>query len=464
MRSTLRQAGSIVSTIPAPLYGFCCFYAWFSMLTSPRLVPALDGFMPFVPFDVGICLVYLAMLLTPALEPSPKTVGRSMAVGSVLCLAGSAAHLVVIQPQLGVSASFDALVVVVCGCGFSLVTLGWKCFFVSLGTGQVVLLFCGAKLLADVIVFAVAGYNDAYYSGALLVVLLAGCASARMAAGHLAPTTPRESLVLRSIWKLLLLCAVYGIAYGYGASGLESDSTELLLADALLSALIVGCLLFLPGFDCIALHHLGLPLAIAAFLLIPVLPAVPEAVSSVSLRVSYTCILVYTTVVSCSVCRQNSLSPVMVFSACGLGVHVPIRVGSALAALTQAAASETFADAVPTVLLICAAVVDSCLIARQRLLSSSWGFADASTKPSAVGVFGRRGETMQLWQARYGFTAREFELFDLLVQGMTTTQIAASLFISEGTVKAHVQHIYRKADVHSREELVGRFEEDLRKA
>ena len=71
---------------------------------------------------------------------------------------------------------------------------------------------------------------------------------------------------------------------------------------------------------------------------------------------------------------------------------------------------------------------------------------------------------MQLWQARYGFTAREFELFDLLVQGMTTTQIAASLFISEGTVKAHVQHIYRKADVHSREELVGRFEEDLRKA
>jgi DNA-binding NarL/FixJ family response regulator len=47
---------------------------------------------------------------------------------------------------------------------------------------------------------------------------------------------------------------------------------------------------------------------------------------------------------------------------------------------------------------------------------------------------------------------REFEVYELLVQGCTNRQIAATLFIAESTTKVHVRHIFEKLGVRSRVE------------
>jgi LuxR family maltose regulon positive regulatory protein len=49
-------------------------------------------------------------------------------------------------------------------------------------------------------------------------------------------------------------------------------------------------------------------------------------------------------------------------------------------------------------------------------------------------------------------SARETEVFDLLVQGLTNRQIAKALYISESTAKVHVRHIFEKLGVRSRVE------------
>jgi DNA-binding NarL/FixJ family response regulator len=51
-------------------------------------------------------------------------------------------------------------------------------------------------------------------------------------------------------------------------------------------------------------------------------------------------------------------------------------------------------------------------------------------------------------------TAREWEVIDLLDQGMTTDQIAETLVLSSQTVRSHVKNILRKLDARSREEAV----------
>jgi NarL family two-component system response regulator LiaR len=51
-------------------------------------------------------------------------------------------------------------------------------------------------------------------------------------------------------------------------------------------------------------------------------------------------------------------------------------------------------------------------------------------------------------------TAREWEVIDLLDQGMTTDQIAESLVLSSETVRSHVKNILRKLDARSRGEAV----------
>lgn len=58
-----------------------------------------------------------------------------------------------------------------------------------------------------------------------------------------------------------------------------------------------------------------------------------------------------------------------------------------------------------------------------------------------------------------GLSKREAEVLDLLLSGRTTSYAAEKLFVAESTVRAHVHNIYRKADVHSRMELMDAFDE-----
>ena len=55
----------------------------------------------------------------------------------------------------------------------------------------------------------------------------------------------------------------------------------------------------------------------------------------------------------------------------------------------------------------------------------------------------------------YRLTKKEIEVVRLLAMGKNNSsiQIANDMFISEGTVKAHIQHVYQKTGVHSRKDL-----------
>ncbi len=51
---------------------------------------------------------------------------------------------------------------------------------------------------------------------------------------------------------------------------------------------------------------------------------------------------------------------------------------------------------------------------------------------------------------------RELEVLFCLSDGLTTSQIAAKLFISENTVKTHVRHILEKMEASNRTEAVSK--------
>jgi DNA-binding CsgD family transcriptional regulator len=58
---------------------------------------------------------------------------------------------------------------------------------------------------------------------------------------------------------------------------------------------------------------------------------------------------------------------------------------------------------------------------------------------------------------RYNLTKRESEVLACILKGFSTTRIARTLVISEGTVSEHVQNIFRKVGTKSRPELVIRI-------
>ena len=57
----------------------------------------------------------------------------------------------------------------------------------------------------------------------------------------------------------------------------------------------------------------------------------------------------------------------------------------------------------------------------------------------------------------YSLTRREEEVLVLLLRGMSTPEIERELSISNGTARNHVQHVYKKFGVHSRDELQERM-------
>ena len=60
--------------------------------------------------------------------------------------------------------------------------------------------------------------------------------------------------------------------------------------------------------------------------------------------------------------------------------------------------------------------------------------------------------------ADHALSPREAEILAMLASGKTGPQIQDELFISKDTVKTHIKHIYRKLDVHARDELVALVE------
>lgn len=84
----------------------------------------------------------------------------------------------------------------------------------------------------------------------------------------------------------------------------------------------------------------------------------------------------------------------------------------------------------------------------------------ATKSPSSSGSIWpteKRGRFKRKCEAtanRYLLSARETEVLFFLAKGHNATSIQEQLYISEGTTKTHIRHIYRKLDVHSQQELI----------
>ncbi|MRH91653.1 LuxR family transcriptional regulator [Nocardia sp. SYP-A9097] len=66
------------------------------------------------------------------------------------------------------------------------------------------------------------------------------------------------------------------------------------------------------------------------------------------------------------------------------------------------------------------------------------------------------GRLYPLLMSAYGLTEREKDITRLVLQGASTSQIAAELVLSAHTVQQHLKSIFDKTGVHSRRDLVGK--------
>lgn len=100
-------------------------------------------------------------------------------------------------------------------------------------------------------------------------------------------------------------------------------------------------------------------------------------------------------------------------------------------------------------------------VAAGERLFEDGGTTEAATLPNgdcAAGVGAQGEDSAAVFARAVGLTARETEILSLLARGRTLPYIANELFVTTGTVKTHVRHIYEKALVNNRQELLDKVE------
>ena len=82
--------------------------------------------------------------------------------------------------------------------------------------------------------------------------------------------------------------------------------------------------------------------------------------------------------------------------------------------------------------------------------------APADDTPAARGRFRQRCEIVA---STYLLSRRESEVMYYLARGYKSSHIQQQLYISEGTAKTHIRHIYRKLNIHSQQGLIHLIDE-----
>jgi DNA-binding NarL/FixJ family response regulator len=95
------------------------------------------------------------------------------------------------------------------------------------------------------------------------------------------------------------------------------------------------------------------------------------------------------------------------------------------------------------------------LVAGVRAVASGGALLAPSVTRRLIGHFASRtpvsNPKTSLLQS---LTEREHEVFELIAQGLSNGEIADRLYLSEGTVKTHVKHVFDKLEARDRTQVV----------
>lgn len=262
----------------------------------------------------------------------------------------------------------------------------------------------------------------------------------RRAAAQTAEPAPGTS---RMPWQVLVaivaLSAVFDVTGGFV---MYSTTNVLVRMGRLVPIVLLLCLAkFRRDFDFSRLYVVVVSLMVAA-LLASLVTEDSIVLEQIVVQAGAEGFSLLTFVICCSYAYRMHVSAAGIYglaTATNLGVRLAVELLGA--AGPQWLRQSWLADA------FCVACVPALLL----LLNKP--FLVASVQPLPADPDHRK-EEIGRFVSGIGLSPQEKLVFEELAKGQATAQIADALFISPSTVRVHLSAIYRKAGVHSREELL----------
>lgn len=401
-------------------------------------------------FDLS-CVVVLFACAALARRLSPLCDRRwaHLATGTLMTLASALGFLAIAQPQL--AGTLAPIASVGGGVGVALMILLWSELYGCLSPARIALYYALSQLAGAAVIWTFKGFALPWL--ALYTCLLPACSLAmlRGARRWLSPERrPRPARVRFSFpWKPAALVSVYAFAFGlreattYAVSGPHSGPGMIVIA----LAILVGITVLGRWVDFGTIYSLWLPVLMMASLLISLVGTLGAGVAGFFIGMSYAAAELFIMTMVGSIVYRYGANALWLFG---------IERGVRMLAMAAGRGVEDLTGGWPVIVLVLvAALVATALIMSENRLTSSWGLAlSDATGESRDDVERARlgGACAELARTR-GLTQREGEVLLMLAQRKTAGDIERELCVAYGTAKAHIRHVYRKLDIHSREEL-----------
>ena len=450
-KETLRRAGRSLRNIPLPFLGMAFSTVWLQE-TLPLLSPdaIVLGAGARVAFDVvmgAAALIIAAFSRRLCLVGPGRTVlpaagcACSVAASGVLALAHETGWLWA-----------DLAFCLVGDIGASMLFLAWLELLAALNPLRCVLCYCCARLASELLGIALEGYVVPYLYGAiaLLPLLSAAClvkGRAIVQDEGLPPISGARPAPFRP--TALLTCCALAYALASAATGAYPGYPEKLLCAV--PALLFGASIALSTrhFTLRTAYAVLCPLMMLTLLLPAVLPGLPPIVLSLAAEIGYSTSKIISILVLGGLSYRLGVSMLWLYGIAWGCSNVALGVGIGFYQM-QAAVGNSYPIAFAVVVAACIAIA-SILVATDREPNSNWGLT--ATSDGETGEEAAALQRIQDVRNEFHLTDREEEILCLLAQKKTVAVIAKDMFLAEGTVKAHVSHIYQKTGVHSRAEL-----------
>lgn len=446
-----------ITGIPLALYGYAFHKAWISIGTVPTaaLAPTSD----FIPGGIVNAAIAFFLGLLALKFDSTRFRRTALAVGVFLqvvtAIALTVSYFIAID-----AAAFGVFVKLANAGGTVLLSALWVDLYALLNPVRVAYLNAVVIIIAQAFIFVVEGNDIIRILPVIAVIpLITGClylAAANKGAQENPPTQISKSRFLFP-YKAVLFIGVFSFAYGIASMGGNVINARY---TAVVPAAVVLLFIFLNTrrFNISILVRMAMPLMLAGFLLVSFIPGEVPALSSLMLYSGFATMEMLLLLIVCTISYSSGTSAIWLFGILG-GTQFLMR---SLGVMFGGFALSSLGDAeyaVVSVIAIVAVVLASFTLMSEKSLFSFWGARKRSDnvdgeQDGACAIDDSLEIRINALSAAHSLTDRETEVLYLAVKGKTNTQIGRDMFISVGTVKAHLYHIYQKLGIHSRKELM----------
>lgn len=457
MRAT-RAARQSIAAIPLVLYGYALCKAYSSAERAPVY------FAHFAPVELlGLSTPLLAVLLAIVIRKFPEKPIRHIALAvGIVCQMTSFFLECADSLHLFQLEGFPSVLSFVVGSiGTVLISVLWIDLYSQLNPIRAAFANAFATLMSLAALYVIEGCSLDRQLAILFAIPLfsALCLLLSLRKGtNESHSENGKGARLIFPYKAVAFIAAYSFSYGaISALGFAEDSPYAAIVPALIIMVLV--LIDPRRFSASMMFRVSFPLMSGGFLLVAIIPGLPHPASAFLLDVGFASMRMLLFLMVCTIAYSTGASAIWLFGVLGATQFFGRAAGVAIAgAIGKVAGSNEFVivEAIATILV----VVASFLLGTEKSLFSFW-------KPSAESrVETKEKEVADLLRSRidflainYQLTDREKEMVSLVARGKTNAEIARETFISEGTVKVHLHHIYRKLGVHTRKELRSLIEE-----